>query len=87
MSSGSEPIGYAVVNGVTAPITSFSMHSGKLWFTAVVSGPLKAASGPVTLFGADLQGICQGGETEGWRNVGPDEVLKFSISMVMDQCE
>jgi hypothetical protein len=75
--------GYAVAGGVRVPIRGVALSQGKIWFHAVARGPLPAASGPVTLFGADDRGIGQGGDTF-WAEVGRGEILDLWIELHMD---
>jgi hypothetical protein len=78
-------IGYAVVAGVRVPIVECDLRDSKVWFIAQVRGPLPAASGPVTIFGADGRGICQGGETS-WKRLTRSDFLTLSIEMIMGEC-
>lgn len=46
-------MGLVVCAGIAVPITSVRLDGGKLVITAERPGPLRAASGPVVLYGAD----------------------------------
>lgn len=54
-------MGRLVIAGRSYPVTGLALHDGMLEITALGRGPMAAVEDePVTVFGADEQGICQG---------------------------
>jgi hypothetical protein len=78
--------GYAIVDGITVPITGCELRDSKIWFFARIQGPLRSASGPVTIFGSDNKGVCQGGDVF-WPAVRGSDSLLLKIEMLMGECE
>ena len=62
---GPGPLGTVVVEGRAYPVTGIRFTGGRLEITARRQGPDPAVSGPpVTVYGADGQGVFQGGRLE-----------------------
>jgi hypothetical protein len=81
-------MGTAVIRGIRVPVTGVSLRESRIFLSCTLRGPVPAVSGgPVTIFGADGTGICQG-DCDGlsWPEVGPDEMLMVSIDMRMEMC-
>ena len=80
--------GHAVIDGLRMPITGMSLQNGMIVFWASMQGPMAASGGirPVTIFGEDGLGICQGDVSLSWPDLSKREVLKLSITMTMKQC-
>jgi hypothetical protein len=58
----SERLGTLVVGGRAYPITSLALARGRLEMRGELPGPSEAIeASPVAVFGADGQGVCQGG--------------------------
>lgn len=58
----SERLGTLVVGGRAYPIVSLALARGRLEMRGVLPGPSEAIeASPVAVFGADGQGVCQGG--------------------------
>ena len=54
------PLGYLVVGGVRASIVAMRFERGHLVVTGRCRPPARASTGPVTIFGTDGVGVCQG---------------------------
>ncbi|MGH3300954.1 MAG: hypothetical protein ACRDOK_04550 [Streptosporangiaceae bacterium] len=52
--------GHVVAGGETFPVSDVVIAQGKIWVTFRITGPHKALSGPITVFGADGIGVWQG---------------------------
>lgn len=81
-------LGRAVIDGISVPVTSVSLHGGKLILQCTLAGPVRAsAGGAVTIFGDDDAGICQGYSDEvSWPEVKEGETLMVSVRMQVANC-
>jgi len=56
-------LGHLIAGGLRFEVTSVRLRDGRIVIETARRGPVESMSGvPVTLFGADGQGIFQGGE-------------------------
>lgn len=80
--------GYVVADGRRFPITEIRLAGGTMALTCTVRGPVPSYSGtgPVTVFGEDGIGVCQGDCALSWCEVLPHETLTLHISMAMETC-
>ena len=70
-------------DGITVPVAQVVLRGGRVRITARRPGPVRAAEGPVAIFGEDGQGICQGG-TLSWPEVRDGDQLETVVHLSMD---
>ena len=80
--------GYIVVRGVQFPVTGIRLAQGKVILACTVPGPVAAydAVTPVTVFGEDGLGVCQGDCLLQWLEVGPGDTLQVQVLLAMNRC-
>jgi hypothetical protein len=80
-----EAAGHIVCEGITFPVERVELRHGQIEITATRWGPVRPVDGgPVTIFGSDGQGICQGG-TMSWREAHAGEKLVMVVRLSMDK--
>ena len=80
--------GYVIVDGHKIPVTEIRLDGGKIKFVCERRGPVPSYSGtgPVTVFGEDDIGVCQGYCAMAWADVRPHDLLTLRVWMGMEQC-
>lgn len=77
-------LGAMIIGGVTVPITSVELTGGRIVFVTECRGPFRAATGYVTIIGADGRPIGQAPSDAELPEVGPDQVLVYRATLRMD---
>jgi hypothetical protein len=72
--------GHLVVGGVSFPVVGFELSGGRIWLIGVRYGPFTLKGGPVTIFGADGIGVCQGADIKPM-TVGDDHRLDLRVEL------
>jgi hypothetical protein len=72
--------GHLVVGGLSLPIVGFELSGGRIWIVAARHGPFALKGGPVTVFGADGIGVCQGADVEAMI-VGEGHCLNLRVEL------
>jgi hypothetical protein len=80
MTSVTGPYGRLVIGGLALPITRIELRMGRVRLTGTRYGPFAMTGGPVTVFGGDGIGVCQGASVES-RVVGAGERLDLLVEM------
>lgn len=76
--------GHIVCEGITVPIKKVEIWGGEIRITASRWGPVPAAKGgPVTIFGSDGLGLCQGSFLS-WPEVRDGDRLVTTLGLRMD---
>lgn len=60
MTRSDDVLGYFLVGGFRLPVVAVRLEGGAIVFTAEADPPPRRVAGPVTVFGADGVGVCQG---------------------------
>jgi hypothetical protein len=80
--------GYVIVDGHKIPVTEIRLTGGKMKLTCEVAGPLPSytGNGPVTVFGEDDVGVCQGYCFMTWAEVRARDLLTVRVWMAVESC-
>jgi hypothetical protein len=80
--------GYVVLLGRRLPVMEMRLAHGRICLSCSIRGPVPAYDGtiPVTVFGEDGIGVCQGDCAFSWPEAGPHDTFILNVEMCMNRC-